>query len=104
MGIDTGASLYTLMVNSGGGDGTYLEGTRVTVSADPPPAGQQFSMWTGDTPILSNRLLATTSALIPAMNVAITATYTGGGASGGTGTGLIGQYYNVPSNSSYPLA
>ena len=104
VGIDTGASLYTLMVNSGGGDGTYLEGTRVTVSADPPPAGQQFSMWTGDTPILSNRLLATTSALIPAMNVAITATYTGGGASGGTGTGLIGQYYNVPSNSSYPLA
>ena len=74
MGIDTGASLYTLTVNNGSGDGTYLEGTRVTVSADPPPAGQQFSTWTGDTAILSNRLLSTTSALIPAMNVAITAT------------------------------
>ncbi len=62
-------------------------------------------MWTGDTPILSNRLLSTTSALIPAMNVSINATYTGtgGGGGGGTGTGLIGQYYNDPSNSSYPL-
>ena len=105
VGIDTGASLYTLTVNNGSGDGTYLEGTRVTVSADPPPGGQQFSMWTGDTPILSNQLLSTTSALIPAMNVSITATYTGsgGGGSGGTGTGLLGQYYNDPSNSSYPL-
>ena len=61
-------------------------------------------MWTGDTPILSNRLLSTTSALIPSMNVSITATYTGSGGSGGTGTGLLGQYYNDPSNSSYPLA
>lgn len=104
VGIDTGASLYTLTVNNGSGDGTYLEGTTVTVSADPPPAGQQFSMWTGDTPILSNRLLSTTSALIPSMNVSITATYTGSGGSGGTGTGLLGQYYNDPSNSSYPLA
>jgi PA14 domain/Divergent InlB B-repeat domain len=104
VGIDTGASLYTLTVYNGSGDGTYLEGTRVTVSADPPPAGQQFSMWTGDTAILSNQLLSPTSALIPAMNVSITATYTGGGGSGGTGTGLLGQYYNDSSNSSYPLA
>ena len=69
VGIDTGASLYILTVNSGSGDGTYLEGTRVTVSADPPSAGQQFSAWSGDTAILSNQLLSTTSALIPAMNV-----------------------------------
>jgi PA14 domain/Divergent InlB B-repeat domain/Carbohydrate binding module (family 35) len=104
VGIGTGASLYALTVNNGSGDGTYLEGTTVTVSADAPPAGQQFSMWTEDTPILSNPLLSTTSALIPAMNVSITATYTtGGGGSGGTGTGLLGQYYNDPSNSPYPL-
>jgi hypothetical protein len=105
VGIDTGASLYTLAVTNGSGDGTYLEGTRVTVSADPPPAGQQFSTWTGDTAILSNQLLSTTSALVPAMNVAIAAAYagSGGGGSGGTGTGLLGQYYNDPSNSSYPL-
>ncbi len=105
VGIDTGASLYSLTVNSGSGDGTYLEGTRLTVSADAPPAGQQFSMWMGDTAILSNRLLSTTSALIPAMNVSVSATYTGsgGGGGGGTGTGLVGQYYNDPSTSSYPL-
>ncbi len=107
VGIDTGASLYALTVNSGSGDGTYLEGTTVTVSADPPPNGQQFSMWTGDTAILSNQLLATTSALIPAMNVSITATYIGGGGggdNGGTGTGLLGQYYNDSSGSAYPLS
>ena len=105
IGIDTGASLYALTVNNGSGDGTYLEGTTVTVSADAPAAGQQFSMWTGDTPILSNQLLSTTSALIPAMNVSINATYKGaaGDSSGGTGTGLLGQYYNDPGNSTYPL-
>ena len=105
IGIDTGASLYALTVNNGSGDGTYLEGTTVTVSADAPVAGQQFSMWTGDTPILSNQLLSTTSALIPAMNVSINATYKGtaGDSSGGTGTGLLGQYYNDSGNSTYPL-
>jgi hypothetical protein len=92
VGIDIGASLYTLTVNNGSGDGTYLEGTRVTVSADPPPAGQQFSMWTGDTAILSNQLLSTTSALIPAMNVSITASYTGSGGGGGS-TGDTIRYF-----------
>jgi hypothetical protein len=64
-------------------------------------------MWTGDTAILSNQLLATTSALIPAMNVSITATYIGGGGggdNGGTGTGLLGQYHNDSSGSAYPLS
>jgi hypothetical protein len=39
-------------------------------------------MWTGDTAILSNQLLSTTSALIPAMNVSITARYTCSGSTG----------------------
>ena len=62
-------------VSNGSGDGEYPTGTIVTVSADPPPAGQQFAGWTGDTAILANPFLATTSATIPSIDVSITATY-----------------------------
>jgi formylglycine-generating enzyme required for sulfatase activity len=63
---------HRLDVEGGSGDGTYPAGTVVTVSADPP---QEFARWTGDIAILSNPFLATTTALIPSMNVRITATY-----------------------------
>jgi hypothetical protein len=63
------------LVNNGSGDGEYPTGTIVTVSADPPPAGQQFAGWTGDTAILANPFLATTSATIPSIDVNITAAY-----------------------------
>jgi regulation of enolase protein 1 (concanavalin A-like superfamily) len=87
-GIDTssgggGPATYTLTVINGTGSGSYAAGTSVTVSANTPPAGQAFAGWTGDTAILSNPTLATTSALVPSMAVTITATYapTGGGGS-----------------------
>jgi List-Bact-rpt repeat protein len=66
---------HRLDVEGGWGDGTYPAGTMVTVNADLPPVGQQFSRWTGDIVILSNPFLATTTALIPSMNVGIAATY-----------------------------
>jgi formylglycine-generating enzyme required for sulfatase activity len=72
---------YILTVGSGSGDGTYATGTLVTVSADPPPAGQQFAGWIGDKAILSNPFIATTKAIIPSMNVAISATYSSEGPS-----------------------
>jgi formylglycine-generating enzyme required for sulfatase activity len=72
---------YILTVGSGSGDGTYPTGTLVTVSADPPPAGQQFAGWLGDKAILSNPFIATTKAIIPSMNVAIGASYSAGGPS-----------------------
>ena len=45
------------------------------MSADPPPAGQQFAGWAGDITILSNPFLPTTTAIIPWMNVSVSATY-----------------------------
>ena len=69
------AGSYILDVVSGSGDGIYPTGRRVKVSADPPPAGQQFAGWAGDTAILSNPFLPTTTAIIPSMNVSLFATY-----------------------------
>jgi hypothetical protein len=46
----------------------------VTVTANPPPPGQQFAGWTGDIQILTNPTLPTTTALVPGM-ATITATY-----------------------------
>ena len=44
--------MYTLTVTNGTGSGSYSAGDRVLVSANAPPAGQQFAAWTGDTSIL----------------------------------------------------
>jgi hypothetical protein len=66
---------YILEVVSGSGDGIYPTGRRVKVSADAPPAGQKFAGWAGDTGILSNPFLPTTTAIIPSMDVALSATY-----------------------------
>jgi hypothetical protein len=64
-----------LDVASGSGDGIYPTATMVKVSADPPPAGQQFAGWAGDIAILSNPLLPTTTAIMPSMDVSLSATY-----------------------------
>jgi len=68
-------TLYTLTVNSGSGDGSYLAGTMVTVTANAPPAGQVFDQWTGDTSTVANVNNASTTVTMPASNVTITATY-----------------------------
>ncbi|MGC2578176.1 MAG: DUF4082 domain-containing protein [Terrimicrobiaceae bacterium] len=69
---------YVLTVYRGTGDGTYAAGTSVPVSANAPNAGERFNVWTGDTEILPSQDLdnASTTALMPSMNVTITATYT----------------------------
>ena len=67
---------HVLDVFSGTGSGAYPAGTIVNVSADPPPAGQDFAGWSGDISILSNPFLTTTTALMPSIDVSITATYT----------------------------
>ena len=68
-----------LEVRSGSGDGVYPTGTIVTVSANLPPAGQQFTRWSGDTAILSNPFLPTTTGIIPSMNVLVSANYSEAG-------------------------
>ncbi|HET7238351.1 MAG TPA: hypothetical protein VFI76_04955, partial [Terrimicrobiaceae bacterium] len=68
----------TLTVINGGGSGNYPPGTQVTVTANPPASGQQFTGWTGDVSILANPAAPITTATIPSSNVSIKATYAGG--------------------------
>lgn len=66
-------------INNGNGAGTYPGGSRVDIFANPPPAGQVFDRWTGDTAALGNAPLAPflchTVLTVPSTPVALTATY-----------------------------
>jgi hypothetical protein len=66
---------YALTVNSGSGDGSYTNGTKVQVSADAPAAGKAFSQWTGDTAYVANSNSASSTVTMPAQAVTLTATY-----------------------------
>lgn len=69
----------TLTINGGTGGGTYSAGSRVDIFADPPSAGQVFDRWVGDTAILGNAALATSTphavVTVPASPSSLTATY-----------------------------
>jgi hypothetical protein len=69
------ATLYTLTVNSGSGDGSYQQGWIVNISADTPPGGKQFDDWVGDTSGIANVNAASTTLTMPGSNAEITATY-----------------------------
>jgi hypothetical protein len=65
-----------LTVNNGSPSGFYAPGTMVTVSANAPPPGQHFDIWTDDIQILVNPFIPTTTATIPSsIAVTVTATY-----------------------------
>jgi len=66
---------FTLTVNSGSGDGDYLPGTVVNVSADSPPANKAFDQWTGDTDNIADIYDSTTTITMPSADAEITATY-----------------------------
>jgi sulfatase modifying factor 1 len=66
---------YKLNVKSGDGDGAYISGTVVTITAAKAPAGKVFDKWTGDTGTLGNSTAATTTLTMPARATTVTATY-----------------------------
>jgi len=70
-----GVLTHALTVTGGNGGGNYAAGTQVTVSANAPPAGQQFAGWTEDYQILADPSSATTTATMPSVDAKITATY-----------------------------
>ena len=72
----SGNPTFSLTVENGKPSGHYEAGTHVVVSAAEPPPGSQFAGWTGDIAILANPFLSSTTATIPFMAVAISATYT----------------------------
>ena len=67
--------LFTLTVNSGSGDGSYAAGTVVNLSADAPPTGQEFDVWTGDVSTVADINSPSTTITMPAANATVTATY-----------------------------
>jgi hypothetical protein len=72
---DASPTLYTLSVNSGSGDGDYEAGTVVAISANSPPAGQEFDAWTGDVSGVANTGSASTTITMPSANATVVATY-----------------------------
>ncbi len=66
---------YQLTVNNGTGDGYYGSSTVVNISADSPPMGKLFDMWTGDTTNVDDIYADSTTITMPAADSTITATY-----------------------------
>lgn len=72
----TWTPLYDLTVNQGSGDGLYTYGTHVAVTADAAPQWHHFHHWIGDTNNIANAFASATTLVMPATDVAVTATYT----------------------------
>ncbi len=70
-----GATSYTLTVNSGTGDGTYLPGSVVNIAADIAPENQVFDKWVGQTANVANINLPNTNIYMPFSSVTVIATY-----------------------------
>lgn len=69
----TGSTTHALTVVNGTGSGSYAAGTVVTITANPPPAGQSFVNWTGATVVSPTS--AATVLTMPAANTTVTANY-----------------------------
>ncbi len=65
---------YSLTVNSGSGDGNYIEGAVVNISAD-TIVGRLFNGWSGDVAYLADANDANTTLTMPALAVTVTAAY-----------------------------
>ncbi|MGA2118554.1 MAG: hypothetical protein ABSH56_27835, partial [Bryobacteraceae bacterium] len=64
---------YTLTVVNGTGSGNYAAGAVVPISANAPPAGQYFQVWTG--PGLANPNQPATTIAMPQANTTVTASF-----------------------------
>ena len=82
---------YPLTVNSGTGDGLYLNGTVVDIEADPAPTNTQFAQWTGDISGVGDISSPETTLTVPSSAVEVTATYESALAGDLDGDGFVGQ-------------
>jgi hypothetical protein len=99
---------YALTVTNGDGDGVYLPGTVVNISANTSGAGIVFDKWVGQTTNVANINLPNTSIRIPFSPVTVIATYTTPGAitytltvtngEGGGNTYPSGSEVNIAAN------
>jgi formylglycine-generating enzyme required for sulfatase activity len=66
---------YLLTVTGGTGGGSYTNGQQVTITANAPAAGKAFDRWTGDAQYAANAFSSTATVTMPALAIALTATY-----------------------------
>ena len=71
--FNVAAVTYSLTVNSGSGDGVYQAGTVVSIVADLPASGFQFSSWTGAT--VASPSASSTTLTMPTSATVVTANY-----------------------------
>jgi len=72
---DSPVITYVLTVNSGTGSGSYVQGKKVTIEANPTIATKLFDKWTGDTTYVADVNSASTTVTMPAKAITLTATY-----------------------------
>ena len=72
---DEGVTTHALIVDSGTGDGAYVQGAVIAVAADSAPLGQIFDTWTGDISYLTDVLDPTTTFAMPGNAAMISASY-----------------------------
>lgn len=81
-------TIYTVTVNQGKADiSSCSAGTKVTITANIPTQGKEFSKWTGNVTFTS-ATSASTTFVMPAANVTVTAEYKDAGTTGAE----TGQY------------
>lgn len=73
---DPNVPTYTLTVNNGAGGGSYAAGEEVTIVANLPAAGTEFSKWTGDTGYIGSTTSYINTFNMPAKAISFTAVYT----------------------------
>lgn len=66
---------YNLVVNNGTGSGRYKERQSVSISANDPPSGYVWSVWTGNWYSIGRVYLETTSITMPSTDCEVTANY-----------------------------
>ena len=73
---DAPVTTYAVTVNSGTGGGNFAEGATVSITANAPATGKVFDKWTtSDGVTFANANSATTTFVMPAKAVTVTATY-----------------------------
>ena len=92
---------YTVTVSGGSGSGQYEAGAIVVVNAFDRGEGQNFDKWTTSTAGVgfANPEMSSTTFVMPAANVAVTATYKTGGAASTTTTVTAGGTTTVSGSS-----
>lgn len=73
---DAPVTTYAVAVNSGTGGGNFAAGATVSITANAPATGKVFDKWTTtDGVVFANANSATTTFVMPAKAVTVTATY-----------------------------